>query len=127
VRRQALLGFGPIAAIAAAAWVALRVPDLGQTAVFFTASNPTLSAAEAAMATVAWALIVAALCIGAVSLVGQVRRSRIGRSRNQVAWMLLAAGVTILVVGGLRHSWSQPVVCCGSGSSALQEAVQLAR
>ncbi len=126
MERRMVLGLGPVFAMVVAARLVLRLPDLGQTVAFFTASVPTLSAGEAAMTMLAWIVVFTATCLGLVSVARQGRRSR-SRNPTLIAWVFLAAGLTLLAVGAVHHSLPGTAACCGSGSEAMREAVQLAR
>jgi len=125
--QRVVRGLGPVVAMVAAAWLVLRLPDLGQTIAFFTASIPTLSTGDAAMTMLAWIVVLTATCLELVSVVRQVRRSRSRRNPTPIAWVFLAAGLTLLAVGAVHHSLPGPSVCCGSGPAAMREAIQLAR
>ena len=64
MEQRVVFALGPVVAMFAAAWLVLRLPDLGQTAAFFTASIPTVSAGEAAMTMLAWIVVITATCLG---------------------------------------------------------------
>lgn len=126
MEQRVVFALGPVVAMFAAAWLVLRLPDLGQTAAFFTASIPTVSAGEAAMTMLAWIVVITATCLGLVGVARQLRRSR-SQNPAPIAWVFLVTGLTLLAVGAVHHALPSPSVCCGSGSEALREAIQLAR
>ena len=111
----------------AAAWFVLRVPDVGQAFIFFTAGIPSLAAGEAVTTLFAWLVVLVATSAVLSSLGPGVWASRIRRHSTSYASLLLVVGLLLLVVGTVQRSLPSASVCCGSGSANIREAMQLAR
>jgi hypothetical protein len=127
VKRHAVPVLLLVSLMVGIASLVLGVPNISQAIAFFAGGTPTSSDSESVAAVVVWLVILVA---GAVTVVGSrlsIPGSRFGLHPTSVAELMLAAGMLILVVGSVQHLLPSASVCCGSGSTNLREAIQLAR
>ena len=110
----------------AAAWFVIGPPDLVRSAAFFDGGTPTFYEGDAAMALVAWSVVLVVAASAVLSTVMSLWRSRFASHPSARASLFLVAGLLLLVVSAINRSLPAASVCCGSGRSAIQEAIQLA-
>ncbi len=119
--------FGLLMTLLVAAWFVLRSPDMSEGLAFFTAGIPTMAAGEAVMALLAWLLIAVAALATVVNAIGDIKKRRPNRRPYPTASILLAVGLTLLVVGASQRALPPSSMCCGSGAANIREAISLAR
>lgn len=111
----------------AAAWLVLGPPEIAHASAFFGSGIPTLAAGEAVMILLAWLTVLIAACVTLMPLFRGIARLPRGRHSTALAALLLVIGLMLLTVSAVQRALPSGLVCCGSGSTDLREAIQLAR
>lgn len=125
--RRAILVLTLVTVILESAWLVLGPPDVTGALALLNSGVPTIKAGQAIIVAIAWAAILVAVGALILSATHTAGMSRLAQQPAARAGILLVVGLLLLVVSVVQHSLTLTSLCCGSGPTAIREAIRLAQ